>query len=175
VTAQPPRTEDVFRHLEDLRSDTYEGAHDWADRVAVFRRAVELLDPLVRRVLDETNATFLDGTGSVHQHVGEDADGGVYAHWNLSWPAQRTATARDGARVQPIQVIASFARGTTHPHWTGTTAGMWPCQVVDEADAARQEPIVRAIAEAELHQRIFDGTWRVVPTFARRDGGVTNP
>jgi hypothetical protein len=174
VTAQPPRTEDVFRHLEDLRTDTYEGAHDWPDRVAVFRRAVELLDPLVKRVLDETNAALLDGTGTVQQHVGEDADGGVYAHWYLSWPAQRTATARDGAHVQPIQVIATFARGTTHPHWTGTTAGMWPCQVIDEVDAARQEPIIRAIAEAE-HQRIFDGTWRVVPAFARRDTGATKP
>jgi len=27
---------------------------------------------------------------------------------------------------------------------------------------------VRAIVEAELHQRIFEGSWRIVPGFTRR-------
>jgi hypothetical protein len=46
----PPRTADIFRRLQDLRSGTYEGAREWAQRVAVFRRAVSLLDPVVRRI-----------------------------------------------------------------------------------------------------------------------------
>jgi hypothetical protein len=52
-----PRAADIFRHLSDLRSGTYEGARQWPERVEVFRRAVSLLDPVVRRILDQANAT----------------------------------------------------------------------------------------------------------------------
>ena len=68
----PPRTTDIFRHLRDLRSGSYEGAREWPDRVELFRRAVRLLDPVVRRVLEQTNVTFLGGSGTIHQHAGED-------------------------------------------------------------------------------------------------------
>jgi hypothetical protein len=74
----PPRTADIFRHLQDLRSGTYEGAREWDQRVAVFRRAVSLLDPVVRRILDETNTVFLRGGGTVHLHAGDDRDGGAF-------------------------------------------------------------------------------------------------
>jgi hypothetical protein len=40
--------------------------------------------------------------------------------------------------------------------------------VYDDADADRQEPLLRLIAEAELHQRIFDADWRVVSGYRRR-------
>ncbi len=122
----PPRTEDVFRHLEDLRSHSYEGARDWPDRVELFRRAVSLLDPVVREVLAEADTDFLAGTGMVGYHGdgngdgdGDrdgDRDGGVYARWELSWPRQREAVTRDGGRVEPVQVMAVFGRGNTHPH-----------------------------------------------------------
>lgn len=171
VNEMPPRATDIFRHLNDLRSGTYEGAREWPERVGVFRRAVSLLDPVVRRVLDETNTVFLAGSGSVNHRVGEDRDGGTYAHWELSWPDQRHASGRDGGRVEPIQLIAVFGRGAAHPHLRGAVAGMWPCQVVDEADAERQEPILRAIVECELHQRIFQGSWRVIPAFAGESAG----
>ncbi len=171
MTEVPPRTEDIFRHLEDLRSRSYEGARDWADRVAVFHRAVSLLDPVVREILDGANEAFLAGTGTVHRHTGEDRDGGVYAHWELSWPLQREATARDGGRVEPVQVMAVFGRGSMHPHLRGAVAGMWPCQVTSEADARRQEPVLRAIVEAELHQRIFQGGWEIIPAFAASAAG----
>ena len=161
----PPRAADIFRHLQDLRLGTYEGAREWPQRVEVFRRAVTLLDPVVRRILDETNRVFLRGAGTVHLRAGDDRDGGGYAHSELSWPEQRD-TAAGSRRVEPIQVIAVFGRGSTHPHLRGAVAGMWPCQVMDEADAERQEPILRAIVESELHQRIFQGTWRVIPAFA---------
>ncbi len=167
MTATATRAEDIFRHLEDLRTGTYEGAAGWEERVARFRRGIELLDPAVRRVLDETNTTFLDGTGSINHRSGEDRDGGVWAHWELSWPEQRATRTRDGGRVPPVQVIATFLRATTHPHLSGSGGAMWPCQVTDADDAQRQESILRAIVEAELHQRIFQGTWRVVPGFVR--------
>ena len=166
----PARAADIFRHLTDLRSGTFEGAREWAERVRVFRRAVSLLDPVVRRVLAEANTVFLLGGGAIHHHAGDGRDGGAYAHWELSWPAQRHATARHGGRVEPVQVIAVFGRGTTHPHLRGAVAGMWPCQVTSEADAERQQPIVRAIVECELHQRIFEGSWRVIPAFAGEEG-----
>lgn len=167
-TSRPPRPDDIFRHLEDLRTRSYEGVHEWDSKLDLFWRAMALLDPVVRRVMDEVDETFLDRTGGVNHRRGEDRDGGAWAHWELSWPAQREAQGRDGGRVQPIQVIATFLRGSPHPHLSGSVAGMWPCQVTDEGDAARQETIIRAIVETELHQRIFDGRWRIVPAFARQ-------
>ncbi|MPZ64206.1 MAG: hypothetical protein GEU83_01315 [Pseudonocardiaceae bacterium] len=165
-----PRHEDIERHLSDLVNRSYEGAESWPDRVAVFDRAVELLSPVVARILDETDATFLDGTGEVAQRTVEHDDGSVDAHWELSWPQQQEATGRDGGAVAPIQVIAWFHRMFTHAHLRGSTAGDWPLQVTSAADAQRQEPIVRAIVETELHQRIFDGRWWVLPAAVRRYG-----
>jgi hypothetical protein len=43
--------------------------------------------------------------------------------------------------------------------------------VLDAADAERQELIVRAIVEAELHERIFEGTWRIIPSSASESHG----
>ena len=62
--------------------------------------------------------------------------------------------------------MAWFAAGFTHPHLRGSQVGNWPLQVTSEEDARRQEPIVRAIVEAELHERVFEGTWRIIPAFA---------
>jgi hypothetical protein len=166
----PPRVEDVFRHLQDLQARSYEGVEPRAERVELFRRAAELLDPVVRSVLDETDRDFLNGTGAIeHRPVAEEASGDTVASWELSWPEQREAeNVRGGDRVAPIQVVAWFAAGFTHPHLRGARAGNWPLQVTSEEDARRQEPIVRAIVEAELHERIFEGTWRIIPAFAGR-------
>ncbi len=145
----PPRVEDLFRHLEDLRTNSFEGAGPRAERVELFRRAVELLGPVARLILEEANA----------------------ARWELSWPEQRAAAnIRGGDGVPPVQVVAWFAAGFTHPHLVGSRTGDWPLQVTSQADAERQEPIVRAIVEAELHQRIFEGGWRIVPGYTRRSG-----
>jgi hypothetical protein len=52
-------------------------------------------------------------------------------------------------------------------------------QIVSADDARRQAPVVLAIAEAELHQRIFDagGNWRLVPAYCERIGeaGLAEP
>ena len=105
----------------------------------MFRRAVELLDPLVRTVLDETDREFLRGTGTIeHRPVAEEASGDAVAGWELSWPDQREAeNVRGGDRVGPVQVVAWFAAGFTHPHLRGSQAGNWPLQVTSEADARR--------------------------------------
>jgi hypothetical protein len=171
-TALPPRVQDIFRHLQDLRARSYEGVEPRSERVELFKRAVELLDPLVRAVLDETDREFLNRTGTIEHHpVAEEASGDAVAGWELSWPDQRKAeNVRGGNGVGPVQVVAWFAAGFTHPHLRGSHAGNWPLQVTSEEDARRQEPIVRAIVEAELHERIFEGTWRIVPAFAGRAG-----
>ena len=165
-----PRAEDMLRHLADLVTSTYEGAASWSERRGLFHRAVELVDPVVRRVLEDTDAMFLDRTGDIVARTVEQDDGSVAAHWELSWPRQREATSRDGGTVAPIQVIAWFHRSFNHPHLRGTTAGDWPLQVISTQDADRQEPIIRAIVEAELHQRIFEGRWPVVPAAVRLHG-----
>ncbi|MDQ4094251.1 MAG: hypothetical protein M3143_12915 [Actinomycetota bacterium] len=164
------RTEDLMRHVADLVTRSYEGAESWPDRLAVYHRAVELLDPVVRGVLAEVDTTFLEGTGDISRHSVELDDGGVGEHWALSWPRQREAVSRDGGQVAPVEVIAWFRRDFNHAHLRGSTAGDWPLQVTSADDATRQTPIVRAIAEAELHQRIFEGRWPVVPAAVTRYG-----
>jgi len=167
-----PRTEDLFRHLDDLRTHSYEGAGPRAQRDEVFRRAAALLDPVVTVILEEVDAAVLDGTGEVtREPVGSDGRDGLVARWSLSWPAQRDRGA------DPVAVVAWFGAAFTHGHLAGSSLGHWPLQVVDAADAERQAPIVRAIVEAELHQRVFDATWRVIPSYTRRypDAAGTAP
>ena len=165
------RAEDLYRHLDDLRTDTYEGLGPRSERVELYRGAVTLLGPVVRRVLEEADAAFLAGTGQISEHgPSEDGRGGLTASWELSWPEQQSATPVRGERdrVGPVQVIAWFAAGFTHPHLAGASLGHWPLQVTDETDAERQEPIVRAIVEAELHQRVFEGSWKILPGYPDR-------
>jgi hypothetical protein len=160
-----PRTEDLFRHLDDLRTDSYEGAGPRAERNDVFRRATELLDPVVTAILDEVNARLLDGTGTVtHAPAASDGSGGLAARWTLSWPAQVERG------VDPVEVVAWYGAAFSHGHLSGASLGHWPLQVTSAADAARQDPIVRAIVEAELHQRVFDakGDWRLLTTYRRQ-------
>lgn len=164
------RDEDLLRHLDDLATRSYEGATSWPDRLALFTRAADLLDPVVRMVFAEADRTFLESTGEIARRTVTDDDGSVNEHWEMSWPRQREAISRDGGPVPPVQVIAWFRRSFNHPHLRGSTAGDWPLQVTTTDDAARQEPIVRAIVEAELHQRIFEGRWAVMPVAVRRHG-----
>jgi hypothetical protein len=164
------REQDLRRHLRDLVTRTFEGADNWPDRVALFDRGIELLDPLVRAVLAELDETFLDRTGTITGRREDDVEGGVVQRWELSWPRQQSAVGRDGGPVAPVQVIAHFRRSFNHPHLRASIGGDWPMQVLDADDAKRQEPIVRAIVETEFHQRIFEGFWGIVPAMVREHG-----
>lgn len=156
------RTVDLRRHLDDLRTRSHAGAEAWADKERLFRRAVELLDPVVRRVLGEVDDAWLDRTGEVSRDdSAEDPEGHLVSRWSLTWPAQRDAG------IAPVLVAARFAPGRLHPHLGGTRARDWPLNVYDEADAERQVDVLRAIAESELHQRVFDADWRVVTRYRR--------
>ncbi|MGH3824548.1 MAG: hypothetical protein ACRDRA_17200 [Pseudonocardiaceae bacterium] len=164
------RDEDLMRHLADLVARSYEGATSWPDRLTVFHRAVQLLDPVVRGVLAEADKMFLENTGEITRYRVEQEDGSVGERWELSWPRQRDAVSRDGGPVAPVQVIAWFQRSFNHAHLRGSTAGDWPLQVTSTDDAMRQAPIVRAIVEAELHQRIYEGRYPVIPLAVSRYG-----
>src|SRR5262245_24040439 len=118
-TVQPPRAQDMFRHLEDLRRGSFEGAESREARLVLFDAAVALLDRVVRAVMHETNDTFLLGSGEISALpiTTDEGTGDAIAEWSLSWPEQRTArNVRAEGGVEPIQVIALFARGFTHPH-----------------------------------------------------------
>ena len=152
------RVPDFARHLGDLADDAYEGARDRGEREAVFRQAVDLLDPVVRDVLTELDTLYLGGVGQVGFSWVPDA-AGLQATWSISWAKHEAATRRpklDGPpRVDPIQISVIFPPGWTHGHIKGSHVGHWPLQVLDQSDAERQYEVIWAVAEAELHEWIY--------------------
>ncbi len=165
------RPDDLLRHLRDLRTHTHEGAVSRSDKEALYRRAVDLLTPVARSVLDAANAAFLDGTGDVRV-VGpvDDGYGGLVSMFELSWPEQRAGSVVRGPRgpLQPVRIVAHYGDTFHHPHLAASDIGDWPLQVTSPADARRQEGVLAAIVERELHQRIYESDWHIIPA-ARRD------
>jgi hypothetical protein len=168
------RVRDMQRHIDDLRRGAYEHALERADKETVFRRAFELATPVAMRVLECVNRLYLAGTGTVSvAAIGDDGAGGLIGSWNLTWPLLEGAVHRfDDQPMPPVQITAMYPLEFTHGHISlygiqppRTAVASWPFQVVDEADAGRQEPIFWAIAEADLHERVFaaDVNWRVLP------------
>ena len=181
--AWPERLKDYRRHIRDLQTRSYEGASSRSDREEVFRKAFDITTPVAKRVLEDLSAVFLKGTGQFAVHPPEriPGDGGLLGRWTLDWPALRSARSRfTGEPLAPVTLNVIFpmmATGTmqwTHPHITllhpdlpGRLAAAWPFNVLSAEDAERQEPILRVLAEAEMHERTFeaDVNWRVL-TFA---------
>lgn len=163
IAGHDDRSIDLERHLDDLRTGTHDGREAWPDKVKLFRQEVDLLDPVATHVLATLNMAWLDGTGDVtREDTSDDPEGHLVSRWSLRWPDQ------EAAGVDPVVIAARYAPGRLHPHLGGTRARDWPFAVYDDADADRQEPLLRLIAEAELHQRIFDADWRVVSGYRRR-------
>jgi hypothetical protein len=160
------RSDDLLRHLQDLRSGTYEGAMSRGAKEVVYREGINLLNSVAVEILKEANTLFLKGTGNV-QIIGpeEDGYGGLVTRFELTWPEQRAAQVMRGPKgpLQPVRIVVNYSKGELHPHLSGTTAGFWPFQVTSAADAARQKGILAAIVELELHQRIFETDWRILP------------
>jgi hypothetical protein len=160
------RTEDLLRHVQDLRTGTYEGAVSQSEKEVVYRRGVELLSPVALAVLEAANAAFLNGTGQVLATGPQnDGYGGLEARFELSWPEQRAAWVVRGPRepLQPVRIVAHYHRGFHHPHLGGSRVGDWPFQITSPADAERQAGVLAAIVEVELHQRIYETDWRILP------------
>jgi len=162
----------IERHLEDLKENAYEGASG-ADRHALYVAAFELLTPVAVGVLQNINASLLREKGEVSVRApGPDDAGGFIGSWLLTWPELSTSTSRfTGERLHPVTISAVFPAGFTHPHLVAggpvnpraTSLNAWPMQVTSPKDAEQQRPVLWAIATAELHDRIYQSTWRVIP------------
>ncbi len=149
----------LLRHFGDLRDGTHAGASSRADKERLFAAAVALLDPRVRRVLDEVNAYLLLDDGEVAATGVYGREGGTEAVWSLSWPEQQAAG------INPIVIRAYFGAGFLHPHLQSGTAGDWPLNVFDEEQANAELPTLRAMAAADLHNLVFQlgGDIRIIP------------
>lgn len=178
------RREDWRRHVEDLQTNTYDGAKSREQRESNFVRAFSFTTPVALRILESLAISYLgrDAQTSVIEPRDvpaeelEGADrapaGGLLGSWNLSWPALERARNRlTGESMPPVQIFAMFPIGFTHPHLALFDLGRprrwiacWPFQVTSAEDAERQEPTLAAIAEADMHERTFAGdlNWRLL-------------
>jgi hypothetical protein len=162
----------IQRHLEDLRGDAYEGASG-SERDRRYEAAFELLTPVAVDVLQLLNASILRGTGEVSVWPpGPDGHGGAVGSWVMSWPELSQATNRmNGSVLQPVTISAVFPPGFTHPHLVAggpvnpraASILAWPMQVTSKQDAEHHRPVLWAIATTELHDRIYQSSWRIVP------------
>jgi hypothetical protein len=173
------RAIDYRRHIHDLRTHSYEGAVSREQREDVFRRAFDIMTPVAQEVLSDVNDCFLSGTGQVHiKHPERTDEGGLIGAWEMNWPLQERARNRFNQEpLPPLAIHAVFPRRPTlgmewtHPHFAilrppcrEGLAAAWPMQVLSEEDAWRQEPILRVLAEVDLHERTFlaDLNWKLL-------------
>ncbi|MGM1059448.1 hypothetical protein [Saccharothrix sp. Mg75] len=149
----------LLRHFADLRDgDHGGGAVTRQEKERLFAAAVDLLDPVARRVLGELNAELLLDTGTVSgTGLIDSSGGGVHALWTLSW-AEQVASG-----VAPVVLRAHYGSGFHHPHLSGGTVGEWPLNVFDADQAEAEAPTLRAIASADLHNLVFQADYRIVP------------
>lgn len=171
-TTTSPWVDGIRRHLDDLQHDWYEGASG-AERHGRYLAAFELLKPVAIDVLQEVNAALLHGTGDVSVRAPQaDGAGGWIASWLLTWPQLSEAQNRmTGKALPPVTISAIFPPGFTHPHLVAggsvdaraASISAWPMQITSAEDAERQRPLLWAIAIAEVHDRIYQSSWRVIP------------
>jgi hypothetical protein len=173
------RAIDYRRHIQDLRTHSYEGAVSREDREKVFRCAFDLMTPVARKVLTDINECFLSGLGRVRVVCPTPTEeGGLVGFWEMAWPLQERARNRFNEEpLQPLAIHAVFplkptlGMEWTHPHFAmlracchDGLAAAWPMQVTSTEDAWRQEPILHVLAEAELHEKTFlaDLNWKLL-------------
>ena len=153
----------LIRHFEDLRDGTHGGSASRKDKEAHFEKAVQLLAPIARQVLNEMNTNLLLETGQLTESgLRRTPDGGMKATWALSWPEQRAAG------IEPMVLQAYFGGGFHHPHLRGTTVHDWPLNVFNDEEAAAQLSILRAIASSDLHNLVYRSDYRIVPAAMAR-------
>src|SRR5260370_27193477 len=141
-TPSTVRADDLLRHLQDLRSGTYEGARSRGAKEGVYRQGINLLRPVAVEILEEANTLFLNGTGNVQMIGPEEAGSGdLVTRFERSWPEQRAARVMWGPNepLQPWRHIVNYSQGFHPPHLAGSTAGFWPFPVTSAADAGRQK------------------------------------
>ena len=168
----------MARHLHDLEAGGYEGAVSRGDREVVYRRAFDLTTPVALGVLDLVNRSYLAGSGRTEVRPPEsDGNNGLAGSWDLTWALLEACVDRFTSKpMPPLRLASVFPADFSHAHLAllgveppYPALAAWPFQVTSPADAARQEPILWAIAEAELHERVLkaDVNWRVLPVRLR--------
>src|SRR6202048_5328683 len=92
----------IARHMEDLRTDSYEGAVG-PEREARYRAAFDLLSTVATGVMADVNELLLGGTGDISlQPPGPDGHGGLIGSWVLGRPGLPGARRRtDGRAAAP--------------------------------------------------------------------------
>ncbi|MEV7457586.1 hypothetical protein [Pseudarthrobacter oxydans] len=154
----PGATAALLRHFADLRDGTHGGAVSRPEKEALFRAAVDLLDPFARQALTEINEALLLGEGTLESTgVVRAPDTGQVCTWTLRWKEQTTAG------IPPITIHAFYGRGFHHPHLRGGTVREWPLNIFDADQAAAELPTLRAIAAAEIHNLVFLADFAIVP------------
>src|ERR1700737_5355305 len=84
----------IARHMEDLRTDSYEGAVG-PEREAPYRTAFDLLSTVATGVLADVNELLLGGAGDISiQPPSPDSHGGLIGSWMLGGPAPPEARSR---------------------------------------------------------------------------------
>lgn len=171
-TTTPIWLDGLRRHLDDLREDRFEGASG-ARRHDRYIAAFELLTPVAIGVLQEVNALLLRGTGDVSVRAPEpDGADGWIGSWLLTWEQLSAARNRmTGTALPPVMISAIFPAGFVHPHLVAggrvdpraDSISAWPMQVASAEDAEGQRQLLWAIAVAEVHDRIYQSSWRIVP------------
>src|SRR5437870_11792897 len=102
-SAVPAYITSLIRHFEDLRDGTHGGSTSRKDKETHFEKAVQLLAPVARQVLNEMNTSLLLDTGQLTETgLRRTVDEGLTAPWVLSWPEPQAAG------VEPIALHASL-------------------------------------------------------------------
>lgn len=155
----PPHLRGLWRHFADLRDGNHgETAVSREAKVKLFHAAVGFLDPYARQALEEMNRALLLGYGRVVVKGIEQSPQGDLRHlWTLAWPEQELA------EIAPVTLDAFFGQNFHHPHLRGATVGVWPLNVFCDADAKAELATLRAIAAADLHNLVFQRSYRIVP------------
>ena len=161
--SEPAHLRELLRHFADLRDGTHgDGAVSRADKEKVFASSVDYLERYARQALEEMNMALLLGSGVVSASgLSKSPEGDVTATWTLSWPEQ------EQAGISPVTLEAFFGHGFHHPHLRGATVGVWPLNVFSDADAAAELPTLRAITSADLHNLVFQRSYRIIPAITR--------
>ena len=68
-SAVPAYITSLIRHFEDLRDGTHGGSASRKDKEAHFKKAVQLLAPIARQVLNEMNMILLRDTRQLTESV----------------------------------------------------------------------------------------------------------
>jgi hypothetical protein len=149
----------LYRHFIDLRDGKHgDNAVTRENKENLFAEAVNFLDAYARQVLTEMNETLLLNTGSISSTgLVRSSSGDLAATWSLSWHEQAIR------HIKPVTLQAFFGHGFHHPHLRGATVGNWPLNVFSIADASAELPTLRVIANADLHNLVFQSNYHIIP------------